>query len=519
MSRMLKVVYLLPIFFLILAVLTKAEPAYADSYLSKTLTWQGNNINVTISDPSRMPTTEDHAITFTITFEKGFAKTLTYKGIVLNKDTVIKDTRQQCTLKFGNFRWFTADKSDPAGKTLKFTYEPFPNGPCSGARTLYFAVWVGDVSSLDVDPSAIMVKPSDFPFPVEQPGNTVPRIEPSNASQTGGTYYTGDKDLPKVNLYNARKGNSYEFWWDDSAFARDTYKATEDGNVLNLPLWKNWDNYDKYPLGRKKLCMELGDNHWVRGLTCRYTADPPFNFVGGPVPAPAPPADGSCLVDYLASHLPTLAESDALSVHVEFLPPNQPFWVQLKKDDQEVPNTSKKITSDNNGKLDYNNMVTKMPIGDNYMVTVSDDPSNPKKSCNTRTFNVTPFGSNKQIIPFCTDMTKCTSGGGATIPLCGDDLDKQGAAVATAIGCIHTEPLQFAQDLLKFVLGISGGLAFLMMLLGAFQMLTSAGNPETLNAGKSRLTSAIIGLLLVIFTLLLLQIIGFDILHLPGFSR
>jgi len=50
-------------------------------------------------------------------------------------------------------------------------------------------------------------------------------------------------------------------------------------------------------------------------------------------------------------------------------------------------------------------------------------------------------------------------------------------------------------------------------------MLTSAGNPDTLAAGKSRLTSAVIGLLIVIFATLLLQIIGFDILKIPGFGR
>ncbi len=85
-------------------------------------------------------------------------------------------------------------------------------------------------------------------------------------------------------------------------------------------------------------------------------------------------------------------------------------------------------------------------------------------------------------------------------------------AFKTALGCIHTNPADLVQDVLKFGVGIGGGLAFLMMLLGAFQMLTSAGNPETLAAGKDRLTSAIIGLLFIIFAVLLLQIIGVDIL-------
>ncbi|MBI2018217.1 hypothetical protein HYS96_00785 [Candidatus Daviesbacteria bacterium] len=111
-----------------------------------------------------------------------------------------------------------------------------------------------------------------------------------------------------------------------------------------------------------------------------------------------------------------------------------------------------------------------------------------------------------------TDMVCALAGG---IP-CENKNDGRGPAFATAIGCIHTSPVEFIKDFLKFILGISGGLAFLMMLLGIFQMLTSAGNPETLSAGRDRLQSAVIGLLFVIFAVLLLRIIGVDILGLGG---
>lgn len=108
---------------------------------------------------------------------------------------------------------------------------------------------------------------------------------------------------------------------------------------------------------------------------------------------------------------------------------------------------------------------------------------------------------------------------GQKVKGCGDAGDKRGPAIATAIGCVHTNPAEFVKDMMTFIIGISGGLAFLMMLLGAFQMLTSQGNPETLNAGRERLTSAVIGLLFIIFAVLFLQIIGVDILNIPGFKR
>jgi len=54
------------------------------------------------------------------------------------------------------------------------------------------------------------------------------------------------------------------------------------------------------------------------------------------------------------------------------------------------------------------------------------------------------------------------------------------------------------------------------MVLGAIQILTSAGNPDKVKAGKELITSALSGLLLVILSIFLLKLIGVDILHIPG---
>lgn len=108
---------------------------------------------------------------------------------------------------------------------------------------------------------------------------------------------------------------------------------------------------------------------------------------------------------------------------------------------------------------------------------------------------------------------KCSKSGGTPC-----STDPKNPAIATAIGCVHTNPINFIEDLLKFLTAIGGGFAFLLMLLGAFQMVSSAGNPETLQAGRDRFQSALIGLLFVIFAVLLLKIIGVDILALPEFK-
>jgi hypothetical protein len=48
--------------------------------------------------------------------------------------------------------------------------------------------------------------------------------------------------------------------------------------------------------------------------------------------------------------------------------------------------------------------------------------------------------------------------------------------------------------------------------------MSSAGNPERLTGGKEIITSAIAGLLLIIFSTIILKIIGVDILKIPGLT-
>ncbi len=90
--------------------------------------------------------------------------------------------------------------------------------------------------------------------------------------------------------------------------------------------------------------------------------------------------------------------------------------------------------------------------------------------------------------------------------------------VETAIGCVPTEPVALIKGVLTFSTRIAGGLTLLLMIFGAFEMITSAGNPDTLKKGQERFRDAIIGLLFIIFSVLLLQIIGVDILGIPGFK-
>ncbi|MGB9706505.1 MAG: hypothetical protein ACPLXP_00310 [Microgenomates group bacterium] len=91
--------------------------------------------------------------------------------------------------------------------------------------------------------------------------------------------------------------------------------------------------------------------------------------------------------------------------------------------------------------------------------------------------------------------------------------------IQTALGCIPTKnTTQFVGWLLGAAVGIGGGIAFLLIIFGAVKILTSSGNPESVKAGQELITSALMGLLFIIFSLFLLQLIGVKILQIPGFG-
>jgi hypothetical protein len=94
-----------------------------------------------------------------------------------------------------------------------------------------------------------------------------------------------------------------------------------------------------------------------------------------------------------------------------------------------------------------------------------------------------------------------------------------GPGIMTAIGCVPSEPKALVEGLLRYGTLAAGAIAFLLMILGALQMITAEGNPESIKHAQERFYSAIIGLLLIIFSVLLMQVIGVDILDLPGFER
>ncbi|MFH2109501.1 MAG: hypothetical protein ABII16_03570, partial [Patescibacteria group bacterium] len=73
-------------------------------------------------------------------------------------------------------------------------------------------------------------------------------------------------------------------------------------------------------------------------------------------------------------------------------------------------------------------------------------------------------------------------------------------AVGTALGVISAEPDVLIADVLSLILGIAGGIAFLLLLAGAFGYITSSGSPDAVMGAKSTITAALTGLAVIIFS-------------------
>lgn len=92
-------------------------------------------------------------------------------------------------------------------------------------------------------------------------------------------------------------------------------------------------------------------------------------------------------------------------------------------------------------------------------------------------------------------------------------------SVDTGIGNISTNPAGLVGSIFGILLSLSGSLAILLIVYGGYRMMSSQGNPEKVQAARETIVSAIVGLLFTIFSLVILEIIGVDILHIPGFKH
>lgn len=116
--------------------------------------------------------------------------------------------------------------------------------------------------------------------------------------------------------------------------------------------------------------------------------------------------------------------------------------------------------------------------------------------------------------PLCANIQSGSERNSCLACLSGDPV-----GVWTGMGCIKANVQSFIQDtLLSWGVGLAGGVSMLCIIYSAFMMQTSGGNAEKVKKAQQLLTACITGLMLIIFSVLILRIIGVGILRIPGFS-
>lgn len=143
-------------------------------------------------------------------------------------------------------------------------------------------------------------------------------------------------------------------------------------------------------------------------------------------------------------------------------------------------------------KCDPASTVAKCPNGNKCLPTDGDDK---KTTCQSTPGNYkTPCG------------TKQDGSEGYDNGQCG--------TVFSGLGPLPTDPLDLIPKILEVILGVAGGIVVILIIRSGYKLMFSQGNPEKVQEAKDELTSAIVGLLFIIFSFVLLQFITNDLLKL-----
>lgn len=107
---------------------------------------------------------------------------------------------------------------------------------------------------------------------------------------------------------------------------------------------------------------------------------------------------------------------------------------------------------------------------------------------------------------------------GACQSCVGGSGDEVSGKIYTAVGCLSTSGSGLAGDLIRLMLGVGGALALLSILASGFIYSTSQGDAGKLKEAKELATGAVSGLLFMIFSVIILNFIGVQVLRIPGLS-
>lgn len=86
--------------------------------------------------------------------------------------------------------------------------------------------------------------------------------------------------------------------------------------------------------------------------------------------------------------------------------------------------------------------------------------------------------------------------------------NNQALCNGTGLNCQSTSVNGLIQTVIDWLLGIAFALAVLFLIIGGFWYITSAGNEETAEKGKSTAINAIIGIVIIILSYVIINVIS-----------
>lgn len=120
----------------------------------------------------------------------------------------------------------------------------------------------------------------------------------------------------------------------------------------------------------------------------------------------------------------------------------------------------------------------------------------------------------------CCDVGEATSKAFNLNPCPSDSTNGDCKSIVTALGKIDvSSPTDFIAKAFGILLSFAGGIALIIIIFSGYRLLISQGDPEKVKNARETLTSAIVGLLFIIFSIVILQVIAIDIFHIPGFTK
>lgn len=96
-----------------------------------------------------------------------------------------------------------------------------------------------------------------------------------------------------------------------------------------------------------------------------------------------------------------------------------------------------------------------------------------------------------------------SSGGGGKL-----DLDKVQSTALPGFNYSSSTPSQIISDLIPYVFGAAGIVLLLMLLVAGYQILFSRGDPKAMQIAQSRITTSIIGLVILFMSFWIVRILG-----------